>query len=531
MSESENIKGLVSAGQLAKRMVIGYLIKLHGAKDLIKEGLIEPNTEWNDRVEAAYEAATGGLEFDPALKVTPRAAFYAQGFPGEGKSTAFKIAARDLSRLLRLNCVVDPSPDYEPDQNRDFVFITENLAGQNSIIDVGGIPDVQERMLGGKPQRFLIKRVRASFAIASAAAANLILFDDISNASPAIQDTMLSICLENKFQDLQLPRTTLMGYTGNYGAMDGTNAMKVSAALRTRVQLFNVQDTCHEWCDRINKALAGDPLGSAGTVAFLRAHGDENFRSPPPKGAKGAIYTYPAPRTWSFFLTEARAFLSMYSQMEKKGDHSLWESMGYSDPWDYLEDSAVSSIGPEAGHKYRVFAQMMYTEAAPLARAFVENGSLDDDQMKLLKEKVGAGRNADEVGFANQFLDLVIGEVMTDVKARAQQDSATLAKAHKLVAGACYGLAALPMGCTSLALNTYGTKLLSCAPNLADNRKGNEDVLNTKTIESILDAVTETCTETGRSLSKSQSQGIGDALAGRVYLDDDVMAVATPTGA
>lgn len=531
MSESENIKGLVSAGQLAKRMVIGYLIKLHGAKDAIVGGRMEPNDDWNQRVEEAYSRATGGLEFDPTLKMTPRAAFYAQGFPGEGKSTAFKIAARDLAKLLELRLVVDPSPDYEPNSDRDFVFITENLAGQNSIIDVGGIPDVQERQLGGKTQRFLIKRVRASFAIASAAAANMILFDDISNASPAIQDTMLSICLENKFQDLQLPRATLMGYTGNYGAMDGTNAMKVSAALRTRVQLFNVEDKCAEWCDRVNKAMAGDAIGSAGVVSFLRAHGDEFFRSPPPKGAKGAIYTYPAPRTWSFFLTEARAFLSLYRQMEKKGDHSLWDVMGYADPWDYLEDSAVSSVGPEAGHKFRVFAQMMYTQAAPLAAAFVEKGALDSEEMKLLKEKVGAGRNADEVGFANQFLDLVIGEVLTDLKGRNRGSTPNFERAHHLVATACYGLMGLPAASTSLAMNTYGTKLLSLAPDLADDRKGNEDVLNTKTIDNILSAVTEACTSSGRSLSKSQSQSIGDALAGRVYLDDDILPVAAPAGA
>lgn len=507
---SEYLKNAVEPEQLARRIAATSLIQLHAAHASTDPG-------WTERVERAFKEVTG-LEWHDGLTKGPSPAYYAQGAPGEGKTTAFKIACKLMGSALNLTVLWDPPTDQLAEVSsleNALVFISENLAGQSSLIDVGGIPDVDSITIAGDSVKAQVKRCRHSFHVAARAKVAMVLFDDISNAYPAVQDTMLSIAEERKFQDLKISSSTVLGYTGNLGAADGTNAMKTSGALRTRVRMFAVQDNPIAWADRVSAMFAKTDLGDGGLSGFMRSHGAEVFRVPPPKTGPDSTRPYPCPRTWSKLIPEARFFTHQMKQHQETGRPGFWEMLGYDDPFKYLLDSASAIVGPAAAQRYSDYVMVAMLTAEPIAEELIRERKLSPESAALLDQNLGNARNSREVDFANQFL-LAVGAKISTLVLASSQPIRTLRELAPAFGSACYELGRMPSGSVALAVTDLGTRL-QANPLFCDDRAS--DVLSADATDTIVHALKTSAKQAGTILDVSALTALQEALTGVIDAD------------
>ncbi|MEM7077828.1 MAG: hypothetical protein AAF513_04275, partial [Pseudomonadota bacterium] len=92
---------------------------------------------WNQRIETAWRALRG-VPF-LARSVTPT---YLRGHPGQGKTTSYRVAALQVAALLELEFISNPADDYVP-TGSELLFVVQELSGQVSAVDFGGIPNVR----------------------------------------------------------------------------------------------------------------------------------------------------------------------------------------------------------------------------------------------------------------------------------------------------------------------------------------------------------------------------------------------------
>ena len=181
--------------------------------------------ERNEKVKKAYLEWTGSDYEHDNMKIL---SILLLGSPGQGKTTAFKEAAKQVAAGLNLTYVENPSDDFKI--TRDcFMFVSQEFSAENSKVDLGGIPSkVEEDGI-----EYMTKLVNKRLAKAKSAGGSLLLLDDFPNASANIQNIGLSVTDEKRFQGLNLDGVYI-GLTGNLGAVDGTHTAQLSTALRGR---------------------------------------------------------------------------------------------------------------------------------------------------------------------------------------------------------------------------------------------------------------------------------------------------------
>ncbi|MEM6709198.1 MAG: hypothetical protein AAF648_10475, partial [Pseudomonadota bacterium] len=334
--------------KIVDRLVLDMLQRFHSN---------EQSPQRNAAIERYWKARRGAAFL--RRSVTPT---YLRGYPGQGKTTCFRVAAATVAEMLEMRFVENPAEDYVP-SGEELLFVVQELSGQVSAVDFGGIPNVQSFAApDGAEQRFMTKLANKRLAMLQHAGAAVLLLDDFSNASPNIQNVALSILTENRFQGLRLGRT-LVGATGNLGSSDGTHVSATSNAIVTRVANFLVEDDLDNWVQRTLAAFP-DAIGDAGIGGFLKRYPDLFHQ---PKRSRDGI-PYPCPRTWSLFVPKLREIrFCHHSQCAENPEAPF--------PYSELEFEAAALLGQEAAHKLAGYYLSLFYDSDPLARALITEGA------------------------------------------------------------------------------------------------------------------------------------------------------------
>jgi len=344
---------------------------------------VEFNIQMNQKIADLYVEKYG--KFDPKVhaknKNLPE---FLMGPPGQGKTASFIVAAKETCADLGLRFVEHVSDDYEPQQN-DFVFVSQECAGENSAITFGGIPKAEEIVNEfGKKISVLKKAVNFRFTVFDMCAGGVLLFDDAANAAQVIQNVLLPVAQFGTFQGMKI-NNALIGFTGNLGSLDGTYTTELSSALRTRVIPKFVTDSIKDFSLR-SYEYYNDSLGDLGIINFLHRNEKDFSVLPDPSEKSG----FACPRSWDNLIQSIR------SVVERNGGRGIGESASL----DKIHQLSKSIVGPEIGHKLVAYFNSMIQGADPLARQFIVQNNPD---VATLKKKYDNGASPEAISFGYQF--------------------------------------------------------------------------------------------------------------------------------
>jgi len=379
MEEHKNLAfPLLSTNVARDKLVRDLLQKAHtGGIDLSRD----------KQVEKAYELKFGF----PFFKYAPTSTNL-RGFPGQGKTTAYKAAAKEVAEMLSMNLIVQPERPI-PISKNDIVLTIVNLSGEVSNMAVSGVPKViDEKDVQGNITYSYTQRM-PPFGLAASASAGLaiIVMDDMPNASPNIQNIANDLLDQGKAQGLDLGQHALVGATGNLGAIDGTHVSATSSATATRANNYMVEDNVSDWCERtIN--LYSDAVSDAGVTTFLKRHPD--YFHKPTKNKKGE--PYPTARSWSRAVEEHfRPMMAAIHHLPPGTDPNIISLPAI--------EMASGLIGTETAEKLGGFYASYINDSLPLAEEIMKTGALSDTSKDVLAQRYSDGVSDDQETFLMQF--------------------------------------------------------------------------------------------------------------------------------
>lgn len=470
------------------------------------------NPELDKKVEDALSVRNGGIFF-PRRSVQGAALL---GYPGHGKTTAFKMAAQKVADLIDLNLKINP-PNEETITSNDFVLISRELSGEvhnGAIVGLPGIEIFQTE--SGEDQKYMTQYANKRLASCRHAGASVLLLDDALNASPNIQNICLSLAEEGRYDSLNLGKTTYVGLTGNLGSLDGTYTTNMSSALRTRLKLFQVEDTVENWVDRSHKEFDLD-VADGGIAGFLQEN-PELFHAPEPRG-KGS---YPAPRTWSKLapVTEEQAYL--VSRGAKSSGAAL----------EAVSKAAQGAVGRNAATRLHSYLHSLYTMASPLAREAVENkGQLSDKSLEIFKEKIGSGHSQPAQEFGHQYVTSV-AEIGAHRAAKAKQEHGESSDEHlaavkdvfRDVSHALLDYDELDNDKVSRGFGHFLLRLTNADPDIVTNQTGRPH-MNQPYLTALGEAAAE-CKRSAQTMPDGETFYVSvliPQLSGKLFTDSDLI--------
>lgn len=383
--------------RIADALVLDMLHKFHGR-----------DRERDSRIEAMIANENHGV-FVPRRYVKGTMLL---GFPGHGKTTAYKVAAKRVADGLGMRLLINPPDTVEVGKN-DLLMISQEMSGEVHNTGTTGLPMIrklaaQNNDAQDSEQNVSLPGIPASSSAeytayapdrrlvqSRAAGQCVVLFDDALNAAPNIQNILLALTEEGRYRGLDLGANTYVGLTGNLGSLDGTHVSRAGAAMRTRLKTFLVQDSLEQWTHRTQmecKTVVGD----GGISAFL-AQNTELFHAPNPRG----YGSYPCPRTWSALVAENEEIALTLHHLR---ENSRLTPAVLEQYLVRLRDAAIGSVGQAAATKLRAFVHANQTDAIPLARALLKNnGVFDEAQGNLFAQNYGSGSSMGQMEFGHQF--------------------------------------------------------------------------------------------------------------------------------
>lgn len=367
---------------------------------------------------------------------------FLHGEPGHGKTTACKLAAEEFCKDVGMNFVHRPSNEYQPTKD-DFIYIQMELAGENSSTTQGGLPSKSKTEDG---QEYTHKVPLRQIQMVEEAGFGFLVYDDAKNASPNIQNILMSTMEERAFQGNNLGRIAVAG-TGNLGT-DGTNVHQMSSANMTRMANFATYDTVGDFVERVltgkqDKAPDGMDMDVAGdaVASFLIRNPDCFTEKPERERVPG---TYACPRSWSKLIQEMRSEIHKLLSIEDMVNADLGDTQSSGrkklvefaqeiglEPTDdnlvsvkqmveekdlelkneddlhsQMQRSVCSIMGNKEGKAGKRFAEYLYRRLSYgtdlMADAIVKNGQLTDAQNKQFVNKY-SGQSAEARDFGHHM--------------------------------------------------------------------------------------------------------------------------------
>jgi hypothetical protein len=374
--------------------------------------LAEPRfIELNKKIEKTFETEFGSPIFH--RPVTP---YHIMGSPGHGKTTCFKVAAKWAAEKLGMNLVVNPTDDYELQEN-DILMVMLDLSGETSNLKFIGLPVIADYLNtlddnSAKKGKYTTSAPPKLLQNLQHATVSIFLLDDFSNASPSIQNIGLSVMLEKGYQALKIGQNTFVNSTGNLGALDGTSVSPTSTAMASRRQAYIGFDTVENWSKRTLEEFP-DHIGDAGLVEFFRQH-PECF-SETNKSKKGEGFA--CPRGWSHFVHYAREAMHKYDSLLKRSTSLAGSAFELED----FITKAQGHVGFNVSSKLKAFYLSLTNEVTPIAKALLDGEKLNETQKGLLEHHSKTGGNTSE--FFYSMLTRTLGErVAVQVSTAAKLD-------------------------------------------------------------------------------------------------------------
>jgi hypothetical protein len=324
------------------------------------------------------------------------------GPPGQGKTTSFKQAAMRVAAALEMNFKLNPDDEVSVGPN-DFMFVSQEFSGENTITTIGGIPAKTVDKTDGT--EYMTKLVNKRLAMARKAGGSLLLLDDFPNAAPNVQNVGLALTDEKRFQGLNLDHV-YVGLTGNLGALDGTHTTRLSTALRGRCNIFYTEDKVLNWVTRGQQNRRWrDSIGMVGVDGYLLRETQDFAQMPNTKQSGG----FPSPRTWDHLVIELRRTIRANGGSGK----------GHMKAMAAVEELASSILGLDVGLKFYSYYNSMMLGADPIARKMIMDGEFDE---KAFKSKFGDGYSAEAQHFAYQYATALADYAITAIVQNGEKD-------------------------------------------------------------------------------------------------------------
>lgn len=357
-------------------------------------------------------------------------AWYLEGPPGHGKTTAHMEAAREFAELMGMEF-------REEISQMDLVYglIDENtvvgeiieLGGETSNKEVAGLMTKirigNKEFMGHLPDWRLAAVMQAGYGY--------VLFDDFVNATHQVQGSMLGLLqngsagelnfslaelaqgkwtadftedgkLEGKVDMRTLRKEQLskirkrsssvhFGLCGNRGARDGNKTFPITSAVATRVKRADVTDTVDAWIKRAFKNK-NDEIADAGYTTFLKMNAADCF-SQLAKPETGILPQMPTPRSNDNNMTDIRRIVHKHGGI---GAISAMDDKGKADVLYEIQKASGRNIGKEAGMKVAMFYTQLFLGAAPIAEDIIKKGEVD---VELIRQKYNGGNTPDGNNF------------------------------------------------------------------------------------------------------------------------------------
>ncbi|MBE8233459.1 MAG: hypothetical protein HAW67_06945 [Endozoicomonadaceae bacterium] len=355
----------------------------HLKKDLLisihkSEPIDQFEIDLNAKIKSAYLSEFKVPIFD--RDVTPT---HIMGAPGEGKTTSFKIAAKWVADTLDLNLVLNPSDSYEV-KDDDFIFFICELSGETSLSSIQGLPTIKEYMFQLSENdnekgsaKFTTTAPPKAFHMLNDAKVSFLLFDDLQNASPSIQNVCLSLMEEKRYRSLKIGLDTGVGSTGNLGSLDGTNVSATSSAMTTRRQSFIGFDTPENWSERASRQFR-DEIGDANLGQFFEQY-PESFKEFS-KSKKGEPFA--CSREWSKFVQYARNCMHNHNYLQSQSNNNVTEIFDM----DEFITLAKSHVGFNAATDLKVFYTSLMNDVSPICRKIISGEKLNTKESTILSK-------------------------------------------------------------------------------------------------------------------------------------------------
>lgn len=429
-------------------MLIDCLGRLHsGGRD----------SEWDVCVEEAWEAETG-TQFLP-VRTVPSTALW--GPPGHGKTTICKLVGRRIAAHLRLEFILNPPNDFIVTK-RHFLLTTQEMSGSVSNVDFAGIPaKATGRREDGTDYAYMEKLLERRIVQLRDAGAGILLLDDFPNAAQFVQNNILSICEEGRFQGLDLGPRVMPFLTGNLGAIDGTHTSRPSTATMTRVRNLFVYEDVDEFAQRTELAFRDLPYGDLGISDFLKRN-SMYYDTLDPSAAPGP---HACPRSNTKAIDSMRLARHMYDVRE--GNPAPQNPKLGLPVRRLLEIYAQGLVGAKAAEGWVSYAYSLITEAEPLAVEALSQNGLSAKSADRLKMLMGDGQAAEAQTFAYQFA-VAVADRAAGVIASSRQESEGLAFAAERFARAILEPEFILDTTRTLALSRFVRRLVERKPDLAD---------------------------------------------------------------
>ncbi len=371
-------------------------------KDLLQQ-LYRPSPQadkdiqLNTKIEQAWQE-----QFRKPFFHTPPSPTSLRGHPGMGKTTSFKVAAKDVARWLGLDYVHNPTDDYEPTGN-ELLFQQIELGGETSNYKITGIPHIKDifRESEGASEKYTTTAPPKSLTNLRHAGASVLLLDDFQNASPSVQNVCLSVLEEKRYQAMDFGPHTYVGSTGNLGAADGTNIATTSTATTSRGQTFIAYDTPENFIERTITQYP-DQFADAHLGAFFDTYPD-CFHTPS-KSKKGEPFA--CPRTWSKLLPYLRHGFADFEYMLEQATNPSENLFDMKE----VITRAEGQVGLEVSSKLKQFYLSLTNFVAPIAKKAIAGTELNQREIDVLAEKMGNVGNKGE--FFSGQLTRRLGEVL-----------------------------------------------------------------------------------------------------------------------
>lgn len=335
----------------------------------------------NSRIIEAFKKRYGA-DFDPTAKYVKENtnAIAIFGPPGHGKTTIFKEASKEFASLIDLKFIDNlNTQNYLNGEvvldNYTFLFISQELSGEVSKVSLG-LPfkttgsiktrQGEDGVVEDKAVNVMQNLMPLRMLMAQHCAGSALLFDDYSNASPSVQNILLSVVEEGRYQDMDYSNSMIC-LTGNMGAIDKTNTSPISSANYNRAEYYITSDTSEEFIKR-TLARTGDKAGDLGLIGFMKSQTDALWEMP-------KAGSFRSPRSWDKALNAMR---KIYHSNNFKLDDKMFLE---------IQQTLPALIGRDGSQDYLSYLNALIQGADPIAREQIEKGKLGSENIAKFKAK------------------------------------------------------------------------------------------------------------------------------------------------
>lgn len=333
-------------------------------------------------VEKAFHNLNGFAYRNRADRVVP---LFVKGPPGQGKTTAFRIASKNIAEAMGVRLFVNPTIIDSPSET-DIILVEATLAGLLSPTSLIGLPNTDNGVTVYVPP--------ARMKMLADSPLSIMVLDDLENAVAGVKNAAMPAILDKLLLDFKLGDTCYVGATGNLGNVDNTNTTMGSDALFNRMKTLLGYDTLGDWLERAyNNTSYQDEIGLCFLDVFLIQNPNLFY---PDRDSKTRGPTATS-RSYDGLLGTLRNEFGDYLDRMNAGLNPPSIEIG-------IKSKIHGQVGKEVAEKMNLFYHDVLSVAYPAALEAMGKKGLSNDTRELLYNLIAIKKDVNSETVARSFL-------------------------------------------------------------------------------------------------------------------------------